>query len=70
MTVEVFKTNVRYKRQAKMLLEVLSTSFPRFKINFDLEDCDKILRIEGKKIPQQKITALVTGRGYQCSVLE
>lgn len=53
-----------------MLLEVLSTSFPRFRINFDLEDCDKILRIEGKKIPQQKITALVTGRGYQCSVLE
>lgn len=70
MTVEVFKTNVRYKRQAKVLLDALSARFPRFRMNFDLEDCDKVLRIEGEEIPQQKITALVTEKGYQCDVLE
>lgn len=53
-----------------MLLNVLSARFPRFRMNFDLEDCDKILRIEGEEIPQQKITALVTEKGYQCDVLE
>ena len=68
--VEVYKTNVRHKRQAKRLLNVLSRQFPMFSINFDLEDCDKILRVEGKNIPQEKIAHMVTENGYQCSVLE
>lgn len=68
--VEVYKTNVRHKRQAKKILNVLSEQFPMFSINFDLEDCDKILRVEGKNIPQKKIVRTVTENGYQCSVLE
>jgi len=68
--VEVYKTNVRHKRQAKKILNVLSEQFPMFSINFDLEDCDKILRVEGKNIPQKKIVRMVTENGYQCSVLE
>jgi len=68
--VEVYRTNVRHKRQARKLLDVLSKQFPMFSINFDLEDCDKILRVEGKNIPQEKIARLLTENGYQCSVLE
>jgi tRNA G26 N,N-dimethylase Trm1 len=68
--VEVYKTNVRHKRQARRLLDVLSKQFPMFSINFDLEDCDKILRVEGKDIPQEKIAKLVTENGYQCNVLD
>lgn len=68
--VEVFKTNVRHKRQAKTLLAALSKQFPLFRINFDLEDCDKILRVEGENVPQEKILKLVTENGYQCNVLE
>jgi hypothetical protein len=68
--VEVFKTNVRHKRQAKMLLGKLSGRFPLFRINFDLEDCDKILRVEGDEICQEKIAALVAESGYECDVLE
>jgi len=68
--VEVYKTNVRYKRQAKRVLDELSKQFPMFSINFDLEDCDKILRVEGKNIPQEKIARLVTENGYQCNVLD
>jgi hypothetical protein len=68
--VEVFKTNVRHKKQAKTLLTVLSKQFPLFRINFDLEDCDKILRVEGENIPRSKILKLVTENGYQCDVLE
>ena len=69
-TVEVFKTNVKQKRHAKRLLNILSQQFPLCRINFDLEDCDKILRIEGNNIRHEKITALVTGHGYQCDILE
>jgi hypothetical protein len=68
--VEVFRTNVRRKRQAKVLLDILSKQFPLFRINFDLEDCDKILRIEGENISQEKIAKLVTENGYQCNVLD
>jgi hypothetical protein len=68
--VEVYKTNVRQKRQAQRLLNILSKQFPMFSINFDLEDCDKILRVEGKNIPQEKIARLVTENGYECCVLE
>jgi hypothetical protein len=67
--VEVFKTNVRQKRQARVLLNKLTKQFPMFKINFDLEDCDKILRVEGSNIRQEKIAKLVTENGYCCDVL-
>jgi hypothetical protein len=68
--VEVFKTNVRHKKQAKTLLGVLAKQFPLFRINFDLEDCDKILRVEGENIQQEKIACLVIENGYQCDILE
>lgn len=68
--VEVFRTNVRRKRQAKVLLDILSKQFPLFRINFDLEDCDKILRVEGDNICPERITGLVTESGYECGVLE
>ena len=68
--VEVFKTNVRHKKQAKTLLNVLSKQFPLFRIKFDLEDCDKILRVEGENISQEKISELVIESGYECNVLE
>ena len=68
--VEVFRTNVRHKRQAKVLLNILSKQFPLFHMNFDLEDCDKILRVEGENICQEKIAGLVTENGYECGVLE
>lgn len=68
--VEVFKTNVSHKRAAKRLLGVLSKQFPMFSINFDLEDCDKILRVEGQNIPWEKIARLITENGYQCNLLD
>lgn len=68
--VEVFKTNVRQKRQARVLLNILAKQFPKFKINFDLEDCDKILRVEGSDVCQGKIAELVIENGYYCDALE
>ena len=67
--VEIFKTNVKYKRQAKMLLCHLLEKFPSFKINFDLDDCDKILRIEGENICHQEIAESLAKTGYRCEVL-
>jgi len=68
--VEVFKTNVRKKAQSKMLLGMLYEAFPWFKINFDLSDCDKVLRIEGDNIEAATIMILVKERGFNCEPLD
>jgi hypothetical protein len=68
--VEVFKTNVQEQDQAGQLLVLLSQQFPLSKINFDLDDCDKILRIEAEVIAQEEIMNLIHMNGYQCCILE
>jgi len=68
--VEVFKTNVQKKAQSKMLLCILSEKFPSFKINFDLSDCDKVLRVEGNNIEALRIMILVKKHGFTCEILD
>ena len=68
--VEIFKTNVENISESKILLQKLSRHFPEHKINFDLKDCDKILRVQGKNIPLEKIVQLLIKENYQCKVLE
>ena len=68
--VEVFKTNVQKKTQSKMLLCILSEAFPSFRINFDLSDCDKVLRVEGDNIEAVRIMILVKESGFNCEVLD
>jgi hypothetical protein len=68
--VEVFKTNVQKKAQSKMLLCALSETFPSFKINFDLSDCDKVLRVEGDNMESFRIMTLVKECGFMCEILD
>jgi hypothetical protein len=68
--VEVFKTNVQKVSQAKKLVALLLQNFPGNKINFDLKDCDKILRIEGDSFLPEKVILLVKENGFTCKVLE
>jgi hypothetical protein len=67
--VEVFKTNVQREKEAELLLEKLQEQFPQYKINFDLADCDKILRVEGKQIQPQNIISIMEKSSYNCEVL-
>jgi hypothetical protein len=68
--VEVFKTNVQKKTESKMLLSVLSETFPSFKMNFDLSDCDKVLRVEGEDMEALSIMILIKEYGFMCEVLD
>jgi len=68
--VEVFKTNVQKKTQSKMLLCILAEAFPSLKINFDLSDCDKVLRVEGDHMEALRIMMLVKEYGFNCEVLD
>ncbi len=44
--VEVFKTNVEEVSDASKIVTILLQYFPDSTINFDLDDCDKVLRIK------------------------
>jgi hypothetical protein len=66
---EIFKTNVQQNKHAEKLKAELSTYFPGSKIKFDLEDCDKILRVEGENITAAKVVELVEKRGFYCTEL-
>ena len=67
--VEVFKTNIEEEYQAQKLIEVLNTSFPDCKINFDLEDIDKVLRIEGNKIISSEVIEFINAKEYACEII-
>ena len=43
--VEVFKTNVTNQHDAELLLNRIHTLFTDYEANFDLDDCDHILRV-------------------------
>ncbi|PBI91608.1 hypothetical protein BSF41_12100 [Flavobacterium sp. ACN2] len=70
MIVEIFKTNVEKKSDGDYILAVMKNRFPNYKINFDLEDCDKILRIEGFDLQYDNVMSHVAGLGYTCVRLE
>ncbi len=44
--VEVFKTNVKDHDYANRLIEQIHKNFIGYNANFDLQDCDNILRIK------------------------
>lgn len=67
--VEIFKTSVEGQSESQLVIEKLQELFPAYTINFDLEDCDRILRIEHEAIENEKIIALLTSQGYYCEVL-
>lgn len=67
--VEVFKTNVEDKIIADKITAELQMLFGG-NVNFDLDDCDKILRIENEVILTEKISEVLICKGYTCEVLE
>lgn len=58
--IYVFKTSVKTKMQAKKLKPHIDKVLSGAKWNFDLEDCDKILRIDSEENIVSKITDLLT----------
>ena len=70
ITIEVFKTNVHEVAFAQRLVTLLATHFPGSKINFDMHDCDKILRVEGENLIPGNIASIVRDHGFTCIILD
>ncbi|MET7000453.1 hypothetical protein [Chitinophaga defluvii] len=69
--VEVFKTDVRDQQQANKLIDLIHNAFPEYKANFDLEDCDRILRVKSSTqlILAAPLIQLLHKAGYHAEVL-
>lgn len=66
----VFKTSVKTKTQAKKLKQPIDNLFPNATWNFDLEDCDKILRVDCNENVVIPIKKLLQIHNFNCEELE
>ncbi len=66
----VFKTSVKTKQQVKQLKPHIDTKLPKAKWNFDLEDVDKILRIDSEENIVLKVIDLLNSQQFYCEELE
>jgi len=69
MMVEVFKTNVEAPDESARIIGELLQRYPHNRINFDLSDCDRILRVEGETVHTGGIIELMAAIGYECEIL-
>ena len=68
--IYVFKTSVKTKVQAKKLKPHIDKLLSNANWNFDLDDCDKILRIDSEENIVLKITGLLNIHQFFCEELE
>lgn len=70
--LEIFKTNVTTLSEADEVLKNLRMYFPSCRINFDLHDCDRILRVEGKacEINIDRILKIVADQRFEIELIK
>lgn len=70
MEILVFKTNVTSRKKVSMIAPLL-TSFPTIRQwNFDLDDRDKVLRIESTELNPGSVESLLLMAGFNCQELD
>ena len=69
--VEVFKTNVKDRDHANMLIDQIHKTFKTYEANFDLHDCDNILRVKSKTgaIHATLLIDLLNDHGFDAGIL-
>ena len=66
----IFKTSVSTKRHVKNLKPHINKLLPETKWNFDLDDCDKILRIDSEENIALKVIDVLILHRFYCEELE
>ncbi len=67
--IYVFKTSVKLKSDVKKLTGQLNEHLTDGTWNFDLDDCDKILRIDTKLNNTAKTIQILKENGFECEEL-
>ena len=71
MRIEVFKTDVAHPHHATLIVEHIQKVFPGYSANFDLTDCDKILRVAAAtgSVDNAELIKIVGALGFEADVL-
>jgi hypothetical protein len=69
-SVLVFKTSVRNQTDVVKLSLPLNSIIRNGKWNFDLEDCDNILRVESTLDRPEVVISLLNEHAFECVELE
>lgn len=64
--VHIFKTSVKTKKAVQSLSKQLNILLAECRWNFDLEDCDKILRVESSKNLSDVIIKVLGDNYFEC----
>jgi hypothetical protein len=69
--VEVFKTNVIDSLHAMMILDCIHDTFVVYEANFDLADCDRVLRVKSLVgvVDTERLIGLINLFGFHAEVL-
>lgn len=70
MEVLVFKTNLRFKKQINAVTPHINNLQGVARWNVDLDDTDKILRIESVDLSPRSVEATLQQAGYFCEELQ
>ena len=70
MDVLVFRTSVSMMHQVEQLSVRLDKIVGKGQWSFDLEDCDRVLRVVGSSSQKRLLVALLSEHGHHCAELE
>ena len=70
--IEVFRTDIKDQQHAMILSAQIQEVFSNYEVNFDLEDCDRILRVKCNTgaIQSDLLIDLLRDNGTYAEVLE
>lgn len=67
--IKVFKTDVDRRDDAQEILDTLDHLIHPIRVTFDLEDCDSVLRVEGKDYEPEEVIRVLELCGFTCELL-
>jgi len=70
--VEIFRTDLRNGSEGNMAIAILQRLFPKFKISLDLEDPDRVLRVDSgeSRVSTGSLQLEMATYGYSATAID
>ena len=68
--IKVFKTNVWRQWDADYVIAMLQAMYAGYRITIDLDDCDKVLRVEGAMFRPEDIIRELEKMMFLCAEMD
>jgi hypothetical protein len=67
----IFRTNITTVQDRNNVIDAISAQFTINACSVDLEDCDKVLRVDSpQSLAEQTIIDFVSRLGFNCAILD